>query len=144
MAIDKKQMGEAIRRIRKYRGLTQAQLAKAAGLSRGGNSVALVERGARGVSLDTLESIATALEVPSGCLMILGRRTSRRSEPFHDLLATGQKLILKLVELHSVLKAEEADGTFTPTRIKRKSKTNRRGAGAVKAARKAGKQQSAA
>jgi hypothetical protein len=56
-------------------------------------------------------------------------------------LATGQKLILKLVELHSVLKAEEAEGTFKPTRIKRKAK---RPTGAAKAARTANKQQSAA
>jgi len=143
MAIDKKLMGEAIQRIRKHRGLTQAQLAEAAGLSSGGNSVALIERGVRGVSLDTLESLASVLDVPAGCLLILGRRASRRSESFRDLLTTGQKLIMKLVELHSVLKTEEVDGTFTPTRTKRNTRKKGNRTSAIKSGRKARKQSAA-
>ena len=143
MAVDKKLVGQAIRQIRKRRGLTQAQLAKAAGLSSGGNSVALIERGSRGVSLDSLESLAKALELPSGCLLMLGRRM-RRNEPFHDLVTSTQKLILKLVELHSVLKAEEAAGTFKPTGGKKRTTTKKAPGTARKSARKAAKEASAA
>lgn len=143
MAMDKKLVGEAIRQIRKHRGLTQAQLAKAAGLSSGGNSVALIERGSRGVSLHTLESLAEALEVPSGCLLMLGRRM-RRSEPFHDLVTSAQKLIMKLVELHSVLKAEEAAGTFKPTGARKRTAAKKAPSNARKGTRKAVKEQSAA
>jgi transcriptional regulator with XRE-family HTH domain len=121
MTTDRKLVGQAIRRIRKQRGLTQAQLAKAAGLSSAGNSVALIERGVRGVSLDTLESLATALAVPSGCLLILSERIPRHSGPIRDLVANAQKLVLKLVELEGVLTSEETAGTFMPARSKKRA-----------------------
>jgi transcriptional regulator with XRE-family HTH domain len=121
MSTDQKLVGQAIRRVRIQRGLTQAQLAKAAGLSSAGNSVALIERGLRGVSLDTLESLAAALGVPSGCLLILGKRIPRQSSPLRDLLANTQKLVLKLVELQSVLRSEETSGSFKPARQKKRA-----------------------
>ena len=41
MGIEKKTLGAAIKQVRQARGLTQAQLAESAGLSRGGKSIAL-------------------------------------------------------------------------------------------------------
>jgi hypothetical protein len=76
--------------------------------------------------------------------MILGRRTTQRSAPFNDLLATGQKLILKLIELNSVLKAEEDAGTFIPTRSRRKAAKKRPRTVTGKALRKVRKQHTAA
>ena len=72
MAIDRKQLGLAIRELRKARGLTQVNLASAAGLSGSGNTVAMIERGERGVSIDTLNNLAEALKVDAACLTVLG------------------------------------------------------------------------
>ena len=57
MAIDKTTLGKAIRQVRNLRGMSQAALAEEAGIQ--GNSLALIERGQRGVSMDTLNSRAT-------------------------------------------------------------------------------------
>jgi transcriptional regulator with XRE-family HTH domain len=50
MAIDKQLLGKAIRQMRQLRGVSQAALAEEAGLQ--GNSIALIERGQRGVSME--------------------------------------------------------------------------------------------
>src|SRR5689334_21753820 len=70
MAIDRETLGAAIRELRLLRGLTQSALAAAAGLAP--NSVAVIERGERAVSVDSLNSLAAALDMPAGCLAILG------------------------------------------------------------------------
>ena len=55
------QPGVKIRELRRAAGLTQKELAEAAGLST--NFIGYVERGVRKPSLDTLERIAQALGV---------------------------------------------------------------------------------
>ena len=55
------QPGVKIRELRKAKGWTQKQLAKAVGVST--NFIGYVERGVRKPSLDTLERIARALGV---------------------------------------------------------------------------------
>ena len=119
MAIDQKLLGQGIRKIRKLRGMTQAQLAQGAGLAEGGNSVALIERGEGGVSIESLNALAHALEVPAGCLTILGTRTPSNDRALRPLVNSMQRLVMKVVELHSVLVKEEAEKT--------KSKPNKSG-----------------
>jgi transcriptional regulator with XRE-family HTH domain len=109
MAIDQKLLGQGIRKIRKLRGLTQAELARAAGLAEGGNSVALIERGERGVSIESLNALARALEVPAGCLTILGTRAPANDPALRPLISSMHRLVEKVVELHSVLKKEEVE-----------------------------------
>ena len=55
------QLGVKIRELRKAKGWTQEQLAKAVGVST--NFIGYVERGVRKPSLNTLERIARALGV---------------------------------------------------------------------------------
>jgi transcriptional regulator with XRE-family HTH domain len=58
--------GQAVRIWRAHRGLSQAQLARAAGLSR--PNLSAIERGRREVTLGTLRALAVALEVAPGIL----------------------------------------------------------------------------
>ncbi|MCA3238371.1 MAG: helix-turn-helix domain-containing protein [Curvibacter sp.] len=56
-----KKFGEAVRTLRNSRGYTQEELAEKAGIHV--NSVSLVERGLTPPTLDTICSIADALEI---------------------------------------------------------------------------------
>lgn len=58
--------GQTVRIWRLHRGLTQAQLAQAAGLPR--PNLSAVERGKREVSLSTLRALALALDIRPGVL----------------------------------------------------------------------------
>ena len=93
MSIDKAALGAAIKRVRTARGLTQVELAQAAGLSKGGKSIALVEQGKRFVSVDTLNALANALDIPPGCLAILGSRSIGRDREATRFMKDLQGLI---------------------------------------------------
>ena len=56
-----------VRVLRKYRGMTQATLALAAGLSR--PYLTEIERGAKDGSLAAIKALAQALDVPPGWLI---------------------------------------------------------------------------
>ncbi|BAU27226.1 DNA-binding XRE family transcriptional regulator [Aneurinibacillus soli] len=56
-------VGNRIRELRKAKGWTQEQLAEAASLHY--SYIGGVERGGRNISLETLDKIATALQVPA-------------------------------------------------------------------------------
>ena len=58
--------GQTLRLWRFHRGLTQAQLARAAGLPR--PNLSAIERGKREVSLSTLRALALALDIRPGVL----------------------------------------------------------------------------
>lgn len=62
----KREFGSAIRRRRKQPGLSQEQLGARAGLHR--TYLSDVERGARNVSLESIKTMAVALEVSLGDL----------------------------------------------------------------------------
>jgi transcriptional regulator with XRE-family HTH domain len=108
MSIDRKLLGRAIRQVRELRGLSQAALAQKAGLR--GNSVALIERGERGVSIDTLNSLAEALEIPSACLTMLGMSRIRGLSDSSRLVRSFQKLITATLEAEMTLEAQESQG----------------------------------
>jgi transcriptional regulator with XRE-family HTH domain len=93
MGIEKSSLGAAIRQVRLARGMTQVELAKASGLSEGGKSIALIEQGRRSVSMDTLNSLAEALAIPSGCLAILGSTGGAKNKAANELLESLQMLI---------------------------------------------------
>ena len=60
-------LGAAIRRARKSAGLTQAEVAKAAGLAR--STVIEVEHGQTSVSSDALWDLATAIGTPLSAII---------------------------------------------------------------------------
>ncbi|OGP26831.1 MAG: hypothetical protein A2038_02950 [Deltaproteobacteria bacterium GWA2_57_13] len=61
-------VGRQVRKLRKIKGMTQAQLARAAGILR--PNLSRVESGRHRPSLETLEKIAAALKVPIVDLVI--------------------------------------------------------------------------
>jgi len=95
MPIDQESLGAAIKAVRNTRELTQSQLAKRLGFSTGG--LALIEQGKRAVSMATLNAISNALEIPPGCLAILGTRTGNKSKPLTDFVESLQQLITTLI-----------------------------------------------
>ena len=56
-----------VRRLRKERGMSQEQLAEAAGVHR--TYVGMIERGEKNVTIYNIERIAIALDVPAGSLL---------------------------------------------------------------------------
>ncbi len=67
-AMDYTLVGERIRKYRTARGITQAQLAEASGLS--DRSISSIETGKKKLMLDSLLAIAKALEVTADSLLL--------------------------------------------------------------------------
>jgi transcriptional regulator with XRE-family HTH domain len=105
MSINKTQLGHAIRQVREMRGYSQALLADKSGLQ--GNTVALIERGQRGVSLDALNKLANALAIPAGCLTMLGTAKVKGDSESAELVKTMQDLILSTIFAQTQLEAKE-------------------------------------
>lgn len=105
MAIEKETLGAAIKQVRLARGLTQVQLAEAAGLSKGGNSIALIEQGNRFVSVDTLNALADALDVPAACLAILGSRKIGTNKAATDFMHSLQRVITAVIEAQDAMQS---------------------------------------
>jgi transcriptional regulator with XRE-family HTH domain len=116
MSIEKAALGAAVKQVRQIRGLTQIELAKAAGLSKGGKSIALVEQGKRFVSVDTLNAVAKALDIPPACLAVLGSRSIGRDKVATEFMQNLQGLIANVLLAQARLGASEniADSTTRP------------------------------
>ena len=80
-------IGKAVRLCRHQKGLTQAQLAEMSGLSV--SFLSMLEKGRRDPSLSSIQSIASALEVPVSILVFLGADNE-------DLVGMSQELTEKL------------------------------------------------
>jgi transcriptional regulator with XRE-family HTH domain len=138
MAIDQRLLGKAIRRVRQLRGMTQAELAEAAGLR--GNSVALIERSQRGVSMGTLNDLADALEIPAACLTMLGTSKFSALRGSARLVSSMRKLILATITAEEKLLAQESAKVARQTggkkkkRAKKTAPKKRRGRSALRTA----------
>ena len=91
-------VGENIRRYRKLRGMTQAQLAEAVGLTEG--AVRHYESGIRAVKPELLESIAAALDVSVNALKDYGVETAG------DLMS----LLVRLEDSFGIVPAADGSG----------------------------------
>ena len=91
-------VGENIRRYRKSRGMTQAQLAEAVGLTEG--AVRHYESGIRAVKPELLESIAAALGVSVNALKDYGVETAG------DLMS----LLVRLEDSFGIVPAADGPG----------------------------------
>jgi transcriptional regulator with XRE-family HTH domain len=105
MSINLAQLGKAIRQIRELRGYSQEELGAKANLR--GNTVALIERGERGVSLDSLNDLASGLNVPAACLTMLGTAEMKGDSESVGLVKSMQELILSTIVAQVQLAAVE-------------------------------------
>lgn len=117
MKINDRQFGAAVRRLRKRRGWTQQQLASAAGVAP--NTIAIVERGERSVTMRIVNRLAKAFRLPAPCLIVLGTdlsavESSRRPD---RLFAALKELI------NSVF---DADTAISESRIAPRASRSRR------------------
>lgn len=105
MEIDRELLGKAIRQVRAVRGMSQADLAEQAGLK--SNTVALIERGQRGVSMESLNALADVLRVPAACLTMLGTSGRNEDTGTQTLVQSMQNLIAATIDTQARLEAEE-------------------------------------
>ncbi len=105
MKIENVLVGKAIARLRALRGLTQSQLNRMVGMS----TIQHIEQGRNAVSLACLDKIATALDFPPACILLLGSRIE------------GEDRVLS--SLHSLLEATfELEQTSQSPPKKRKTR----------------------
>jgi transcriptional regulator with XRE-family HTH domain len=141
MPIDREKLGLAIKQVRILRGFSQVQLAKTAGLSESGNSVAMIERGERSVSLDTLNALAKSLEIPPACLTVLGSTHIKKSNEATKLLKDLQELIRATVLAQTHLHGEKLPkGSPHRAESERRRPKSRRRAPSAEKSKKNGKQ----
>ncbi|MEW6686881.1 MAG: helix-turn-helix transcriptional regulator [Candidatus Edwardsbacteria bacterium] len=112
------QIGKQIRTIRKEAKKTQADLAEATGLS--DNYIALLERGKRSASIETLEKIAKALDVPLGELFI--HRKERKAEVSRKKLTERLLEIFKKETPEKISLLVEIDKALQKFEVKTKTK----------------------
>jgi len=93
IVISKKRVGERVRALREARDMSQGDLAKVLGIQP--TNVSAIERGVRGLSLQQLAKLATALDVSPGA--ILNGQSSKGSRgASSDRLPRGFKRIRSL------------------------------------------------
>ena len=122
--------GDNIRRHRKAKGLTQAQLADAVGLTEG--AIRHYESGIRAVKPELLEEIAKALVISVGALKDYGLETSR------DLMA----LLLQLEEDYGVVPSKDGMGLAVDSRAPHAPSSRSRSSPGPKSARSSSTEQS--
>ncbi len=116
MSISKTQLGQAVRQIRELRGYSQAELGRKSSLQP--NTIALIERGERGVSLDAVNKLASALAVPAGCLTMLGTTKIRGDSEAAALVKNMQELILATLFAQTQLEAQENGAKATQAKVR--------------------------
>jgi transcriptional regulator with XRE-family HTH domain len=97
------------------RGYSQAILAEKSGLQ--GNTVALIERGERGVSLDALNKLANALAIPAGCLTMLGTSKIKGDSASAELVKSMQDVILSTIFAQTQLGANEKAAKLNQAKV---------------------------
>ena len=109
---DTRSFGKAVKRIRLVRGMSRAELAKAAGLT--DDAMSQIEQGKLAASEEAMNAVGKALRIPRGCLAILARNKGK-TRPMTEFLQSLQKLIAALVE------AQETGVAATPPKRHRKA-----------------------
>ena len=116
MAFDAQKLGAAVKKMRVGAGYTQAELGQKMGLTQA--AVVMIEQGKRGVSMETLDKLGKALNVPAECLSILAFRSMSNAKEIADLSQSLQKLIIAVVDARtSTTKQNER---AAPSRVRSK------------------------
>jgi len=100
-----KLLGQKIREERKKLSLTQEELAEKAGIT--ANFLGHIERGTKKARLDTIEKLASALEIPIGTLFSKVKYVPKKEDlllkklvsAVRDKEPADKKLLLKLAKL---------------------------------------------
>ncbi len=116
MSISKTQLGQAVRQVRELRGYSQAELGRQSGLQP--NTIALIERGERGVSLDAVNKLASALAIPAGCLTMLGTTKLRGDSEGTAMVKSVQALIWATLVAQTQLEAKEEAEESTQAKVR--------------------------
>ena len=102
-SIEIKKLGIAINTLRKWRGLTQEDLAEAMNVSVG--YISLMENGRRAPTVETCNAIAKALNIDVVVLMILGSRVPQSThESLEQWAVRTQEAVFALLEADSATK----------------------------------------
>jgi transcriptional regulator with XRE-family HTH domain len=99
VVLSRKEIGARLRTIRKARGMTQTQLAKALGTQQ--TAVSQVEIGNRGLTVQQVVKLAKAMKVSTDA--ILGPSNGTNEE----LLPNDRRLIRRLQQIEKLPKAEK-------------------------------------
>ena len=83
MEVDDHLLGKAIARIRTMRGLTQVQLNEILDM----RTIQFIEQGRNKISLTSLNKIASALNIPAACLVLLGTKIKANDKVLTNLRA---------------------------------------------------------
>ncbi len=89
MEIDKVLVGKAIARLREERNLTQSQLNGLVGMS----TIQHIEQGRNSVSLTCLNKIASALDIPAACIVLLGSKIDEGDRVLSSLRSLLEKTL---------------------------------------------------
>ena len=96
MTIDRILLGQAIKRVREYRGIKQKDLASSLDITQ--NYLSLVENGHRGISFPLMEELAKKLDFPYSFLYTLGTDKKKINEPeYRGIIEYSQARIEKIL-----------------------------------------------
>lgn len=106
VVISKKHVGERVRALREARDMSQGELAKVLGIQP--TNVSAIERGVRGLSLQQLAKLATALDVAPGEILndqsskrsrsISSHRLPRKFERIRSLPRTKRRVLYEIID----------------------------------------------
>jgi transcriptional regulator with XRE-family HTH domain len=99
IVLSRKEIGARLRAIRKARGMTQAQLAKALGTQQ--TAVSQVEIGNRGLTVQQVVKLAKAMKVSTDAILSPSNGAS------DDALPNDRRLIRRLRQIEKLPKAEK-------------------------------------
>ena len=105
MNVDNELVGKAIARLREMRGLTQSQLNELVGMS----TIQHIEQGRNAVSLTCLNKIASALDIPAACIVLLGSKIDEKD----GVLSSLRSLLEKTMKLETEEPKQKVKGKQT-------------------------------
>ena len=105
MNVDNELVGKAIARLREMRGLTQSQLNELVGMS----TIQHIEQGRNAVSLTCLNKIASALDTPAACIVLLGSKIDEKD----GVLPSLRSLLEKTLKLETDEPKQKVKGKQT-------------------------------
>ena len=103
MAFDAQKFGVTIKTLRGSAGMTQSVLAAKAGMTQA--AIVMIEQGKRGVSIESIEHLASALDVPAECLSILAFRSVSKSKEIDAVSDSLKRLVQTLFDAREEMKA---------------------------------------